>query len=130
MNRMKLGEFCDKYCQDILARHQKAEKLFMADDFPYDEIITDESDTPFKVVYSETRRIPIWDILQMERQEFAKVYPAPSDLETYDNYCNSVILLEGEEALSEIRNTIRRELESIKNFGKGEEVGLASNLDE
>lgn len=102
----------------------------MADDFPYDEIITDESDTPFKVVYSETRRIPIWDILQMERQEFAKVYPAPSDLETYDNYCNSVILLEGEEALSEIRNTIRRELESIKNFGKGEEVGLASNLDE
>ena len=98
---MKIGEFVDKYCQDIVQKSQEIDAVMADDGLPYDEIVEDESGSKMKVVYSANRRIPIRDIIEMERKDFAKIYSSPDDLETYDRYCDSIILLEGEEALQE-----------------------------
>lgn len=113
---MKIGEFVDKYCQDIVQKSQEIDAVMADDGLPYDEIVEDESGSKMKVVYSANRRIPIRDIIEMERKDFAKIYSSPDDLETYDRYCESIILLEGEEALQEIRNNVKREMERVKSF--------------
>lgn len=128
---MKLGQFIDTYCQDILEESNQRKSYLGADDgLPYDDIVQDESGRPMKVVYSATRRIPIADILDSDRSEFAKVYSTPSDLETYDNYLNSIILMEGEEALEVIRKSVRNEMARIREFAKENGGSLASRMDE
>lgn len=125
--QMKLGEFVDKYCEDIVLKAQ-TKSIFVGDDeLPYDDIIEDVSGSKTKIVYSANKEIPIWDILGSNRDEFAKMYPSPDDLETYDRYCNSVILLEGEEALNELRNRVLAEINAVKSFSSTE---LSSRLDD
>lgn len=113
---MKIGEFVDKYCQDIVKKSLEIQSVFNDDGLPYDDIVEDESGSPMKVVYSANRQIPVRDILELDRTEFAKVYKGVDDLETYDRYCDSIILLEGEEALTEIRNNVRKEMDRIRSF--------------
>ena len=101
---MKLGQFIDEYCQDIIDQKNVRQSYLGKDDgLPCDEIVEDDSGQMMKVVYSATRRIPVMDILEMDRNEFAKVYSSESDLETYDRYCDAFIILEGEEALDAMR---------------------------
>lgn len=128
---MKLGQFMDMYCQDLIEQSKQRQTYLGTDDgLPYDEIVEDDSGNPMKVVYSPTRRIPIVDILDMSKDEFAKVYSSPGDLETYENYCNSIVIMEGEEALEAIRKTVRSEMNRLREFAQNNGDSLSSRMDE
>ncbi len=127
---MKLGQFIDTYCQDLLEQSRQRKLYLGADDgLPCDEIVEDDSGNPMKVVYSPTRRIPIVDILDMDKNDFCKIYSSPGDLETYENYCNSIIIMEGEEALEAIRKTIRSEMDRLREFAKTNGDSISSRFD-
>lgn len=127
---MKLGQFIDTYCQDLLEQSRQRKLYLGADDgLPCDEIVEDDSGNPMKVVYSPTRRIPIVDILDMDKDDFCKIYSSPGDLETYENYCNSIIIMEGEEALEAIRKTIRSEMDRLREFAKTNGDSISSRFD-
>lgn len=127
---MKLGQFIDTYCQDLLEQSRQRKLYLGADDgLPCDEIVEDDSGNPMKVVYSPTRRIPIVDILDMDKNDFCKIYSSPGDLETYENYCNSIIIMEGEEALEVIRKTIRSETDRLREFAKTNGDSISSRFD-
>ena len=127
---MKIGQFTDMYCQDILQEASKKQSLLGIDDeLPCDEVVIDDSGNKMKVVYSETRRIPVLDIIDLDRSEFAKIYPTASDLETYDNYINSIVILEGEEALECIRHSVRNELQRIREFSETNGDSIDSRMD-
>lgn len=113
---MKIREFTDKYCMDILKESKQRKSLLDTGDFGYDNIVEDVDGTPVKIVYAGIEEIPIADILSLGKADFMKIHPSIDASEVYDNYIDSIIVLEGEEALSHIRNEMMRERARIENY--------------
>lgn len=118
---MKLGEFIDKYCQDIVLRKRKEELLTLYDGLAFDRIIEDESGRLIKVIDVDGfDPIPVEDIVSMVEPEFIQRYPAPAQQEAYRAYCYNIIMLEGEEALNHIRNSLLREWKDIEDYSNAQ----------
>lgn len=113
---MRIREFIDKYCMDIVKESKQRQSLLDSDDFSYDNIIEDSDGSLIKIVYAGAEEIPIADILTLDKKDFIKIHPSIDASETYDNYVDSIIMLEGEEALSHIRNEMMRERARIENY--------------
>ena len=113
---MNIKEFATTYCSDIVEKAKRSSDILSLSGFSYDEIIVEEDGTLVKVVNSLNHQIPISDILGMDRDSFAKVWPYPDCLEVYDAYVGSLIILEGEAALYEIRNDLAKEQEKLKLY--------------
>ena len=116
---MLIHEFIVEYCQDIVetctATHSKLLDSF---DLPYDDEIEDDSGELMKVVYCGEKAIPINDILSMSKSDFARVYPDFECRDLYDKYIESLIMLEGEDALNHIRSVLDQERQRIKEFSE------------
>lgn len=111
---MLIHEFIVEYCQDIVETYTATHsKLLDSFDLPYDDEIEDDSGELMKVVYCGEKAIPINDILSMSKSDFARVYPDFECRDLYDKYIESLVMLEGEDALniSEVF-LIRRDRES------------------
>lgn len=115
---MRIREFIDKYCMDIVSESKQRDSLLDSDDFTYDAIVQDPDGTDVKIVYAGDEEIPISEILSLDRQDFIKIYPSFQAQEVYDNYIDSIIVLEGEEALAHIRNEMLRERTRIESYSK------------
>lgn len=113
---MNILEFATKYCADIVEKANKRTEMFDLSGFSYDEIITDLDGAKIPVVNTENYQIPIADILEMNRTEFAKVWGNVECLEAYDTYVSTLIILEGEEVLNVIRNKLRTEQEKLSAY--------------
>lgn len=113
---MKILEYAQIHCKDLLDRFNKQKDLDLLAGYPYDEIVYDEDDTPVRVVNTQSGQIPIADILGMPRDEFAKVYPDEESLTAYDKYVSMFIFLEGEEAVNQIRNAIAQESQRLEEY--------------
>lgn len=113
---MRIREFIDKYCMDILQESKQRKSLLDSDDFSYDNIVEDADGTPIKIVYAGAEEIPISDILSLSKIDFMKIHPSIDASEVYDNYIDSIVMLEGEEALSHIRNEMLRERNRIASY--------------
>lgn len=114
---MKLDEFIAKHCRDIVAEYgSKSSSIMDSFDLPYDDEIEDDSGELMKVIYCGTTYIPIGDILTTTREDFARMYPDFECRELRDKYVDSLIMLEGEDAIKHIRNAMARERERIKAF--------------
>ena len=97
---MLIHEFIVEYCQDIVETYTATHsKLLDSFDLPYDDEIEDDSGELMKVVYCGEKAIPINDILSMSKSDFARVYPDFECRDLYDKYIESLIMLEGEDAL-------------------------------
>lgn len=122
---MKILEFAQKFCADLLDRFNKQKDLDLFAGYPYDEIIYDDDETPVRVVNTQSGQIPIADIIGMPRDDFAKVYPDEESLTAYDKYMSMFIFLEGEEAVNQVRNAIALEARRLEEYqvpGVGVEV--------
>lgn len=116
---MLIHEFIVKYCQDIVETYTATHsKLLDSFDLPYDDEIEDDSGELMKVVYCGEKAIPINDILSMSKSDFARVYPDFECRDLYDKYIESLIMLEGEDALSHIRSVLDQERQRIKEFSE------------
>lgn len=116
---MLIHEFIVEYCQDIVEIYTATHsKLLDSFDLPYDDEIEDDSGELMKVVYCGEKAIPINDILSMSKSDFARVYPDFECRDLYDKYIESLIMLEGEDALNHIRSVLDQERQRIKEFSE------------
>ena len=116
---MLIHEFIVEYCQDIVETYTATHsKLLDSFDLPYDDEIEDDSGELMKVVYCGEKAIPINDILSMSKSDFARVYPNFECRDLYDKYIESLIMLEGEDALNHIRSVLDQERQRIKEFSE------------
>lgn len=116
---MLIHEFIVEYCQDIVETYTATHsKLLDSFDLPYDDEIEDDSGELMKVVYCGEKAIPINDILLMSKSDFARVYPDFECRDLYDKYIESLIMLEGEDALNHIRSVLDQERQRIKEFSE------------
>lgn len=116
---MLTHEFIVEYCQDIVETYTATHsKLLDSFDLPYDDEIEDDSGELMKVVYCGEKAIPINDILSMSKSDFARVYPDFECRDLYDKYIESLIMLEGEDALNHIRSVLDQERQRIKEFSE------------
>ena len=58
------------------------------------------------------------DILTSTREDFARLYPSFECRELYDRYVDSLIMLEGADALNHIKEVMNREKERIQSFNQ------------
>lgn len=116
---MLIHEFIVEYCQDIVETYTATHsKLLDSFDLPYDDEIEDDSGELMKVVYCGEKAIPINDILSMSKSDFARVYPDFECRDLYDKYIESLVMLEGEDALNHIRSVLDLERQRIKEFSE------------
>ncbi len=123
---MKLMEFVDKYCSDLVEHYQEKNKALELDDLPYDDIIEDDTGEKIKVVYAGQKAIPVMDIISSTREDFAVLYPDFESRELYDRYIEQLVFWDGEEAVRHIQLMMRREQERVKAFN--EDNSLADNI--
>lgn len=116
---MLIHEFIVEYCQDIVETYTATHsKLLDSFDLPYDDEVEDDSGELMKVVYCGEKAIPINDILSMSKSDFARVYPDFECRDLYDKYIESLVMLEGEDALNHIRSVLDQERQRIKEFSE------------
>ena len=116
---MLIHEFIVEYCQDIVETYTATHsKLLDSFDLPYDDEIEDDSGELMKVVYCGEKAIPINDILSMSKSDFARVNPDFECRDLYDKYIESLVMLEGEDALNHIRSVLDQERQRIKEFSE------------
>ena len=116
---MLIHEFIVEYCQEIVETYTATySNLLDSFDLPYDDELEDDSGELMKVVYCGEKAIPINDILSMSKSDFARVYPDFECRDLYDKYIESLIMLEGEDALNHIRSVLDQERQRIKEFSE------------
>lgn len=111
---MKIYEFIDKFCPDIVKAAHDRRKLIDFQDYPYDEIIEDSKGVAVPVVYIDGVAVPVMEFFTTSREDFVKLYKMQSAGEAYDNYIRNFEILEGEEALSKVRMAMQAESERLQ----------------
>ena len=113
---MNIKEFASQYCSDIMAEAKRRSEMFDLSGFSYDEIIKEDDGTEVRVVNTPNYQIPIIHILGMDRAGVFKVWPYTECVDAYDTYVNNLIIVEGEDALTAVRNMLSREQEKIAMY--------------
>lgn len=106
---MRIYAFIDQYCQDLVEEFKKKKKLIDLVEFPHDGVVTDVAGNSVPVVFVDNESIPVSDFFTLDKSDFVSTWKTPSASEAYDNYVSAVEILEGEEALSRVRNAIMQE---------------------
>lgn len=119
---MTIRDFALQYCQDIIEESKRRAAMFDFSEFSHDEVIVEEDGTRVPVVNTERYQIPVADILGMDREEFSRCWPYPECLDAYDLYVSNLIILEGTEALTHIRNKLRTACDRIAAYDNIPEV--------
>ena len=110
---MRIYEFIDKFCQDLVEKAQEKRSLVDLSEFPHDDIITDVSGAKVPVVYIEGEAVPIGDFLSLDKKDFCSAWKLASSGETYDQYISLLEITEGADAVNRIRNSILAERDRL-----------------
>lgn len=117
MEEMNINEFMEKYCQDIL-KDDNILSLLEEEDFSYD-VIRKDPDTGKDIKYVVDEKgieIPIYDILEMEEEDFKNYYRTPESFAMYKQYLSNFKITYGEDIILELRNNIQKQNERINRF--------------
>ena len=121
---MKIFEFIDKYCSDIVKEQKRQLELVDLSDYPHDVIITDDDGNRIPVVVVDAVDIPVSDFLTLERKDFLAAHNTPNAPEAFDNYISAFEILEGVDALNVVRLRLEQarkkyehEVELISDYG-------------
>lgn len=123
---MKIYDFIAQYCQDIVKDAAEKRKLVDLSEFPYDEIKMVKG-VAVPIVYIDGVEVPIRDFLMLQRRDFIFQYQSlPSAGECYDNYLENFTILEGEQALSNVRLSLMEENNRIEEdlIANGEALNI------
>lgn len=94
------------------------EKTSPLEELPNDGIMIDDSGERIPYVLCEGNEIPIMDIITMSEDDFARQYPSMEARELYKNYIDSLVIYDGPEAISHIRNSLVQEQKRVKAFSE------------
>ena len=112
---MKIFEFIDKYCSDLVKESEVKKDMVDLSEFMHDDIIEDiETGAMIPIVYVDALPIPVMDFIVMDLKDFLYLHNTPTAEETYKAYMENLNILEGEEALYEIREQILAERKRIQ----------------
>lgn len=123
---MKIHEYIDKYCPEMREYAAACREYSELEELPHDGVSLDESGERVPYVLCNGDEIPIMDIITSTEEDFARQYPDMECRMLYKSYIDALTILDGEEALMHIRNSIRREQERVKAFS--EQNDLADSL--
>lgn len=112
---MKIFQFIEKYCQDLVDEAKIRKKLVDLSEYPHDSTIEDVEGNTIPVVFIDGESVPIIDIITMDKVDFLRVWKLPSASEDFDNYLSLLEILDGEDAVSRIRNAIASAAAEIYN---------------
>ena len=104
--QINIFQFITDYCQDLVDNFKKEKELIDLSEFAHDAIITDVEGNRIPVVLVDNQEIPVSDFLTLDRKDFLHQWKTDGCPEAYDNYISALEIMEGEEALSRIRNAI------------------------
>jgi hypothetical protein len=121
---MNIKEFAQIHCQDIIDIAQDGQGDLVLDGLPYDEIIREDDGAVVRVVTTTSHQIPIFDIIEMDREQFLSAWPGSECIEAYDNYRDAVTILEGPELLAAARQALKREQELLNRHKYMPEIFL------
>lgn len=112
---MRIYEFMDKYCQDLITEHHEKKDLIDLAQFPHDGFDTDDEGSKIAVVYSGGHNIPVQDFFTLRRDDFLSVWKHAEAAETFDNYVAGLEILEGIDVINKIRNQILAERKRLNH---------------
>ena len=95
-------------------KYKVSKALMLLDDLPHDDVVEDDEGNKIPVVIVDGNNIPVADFITMDRKDFVNTWSSPGAPEAFDNYVSALTILEGEEALSKIRNAILSETERLR----------------
>lgn len=111
---MKILEFVEKYCADIVQNFKDSSNLIDWTILPYDEKLEiDGKMTP--VVYIDSQPVQVQDFVAMEKSEFTREHPTPSAGEAFDNYIDGLEIIEGPEFLTYLQNKMRAAAKKVED---------------
>lgn len=104
---MRMFQFIDTYCQDLVDASRKRSQLVDLSEYPHDGFIEDTSGETVPVVFIDGESVPIHDIITLEKNDFLNAWKLPSAGETFDQYISLLEIMDGADAISRIRNSIK-----------------------
>ena len=110
---MKIFQFIDKYCQDLVEESKKKKSLIDLSEFPHDGFDEDIEGNTVPVVNIDGTLVPVSDFFTMDKADFVNVWKLDSAADTYDSYMSVLEVLEGEDAVNRIRNSILAEQQRL-----------------
>ena len=111
---MKIFEFIEKYCKDLIEENRIKRELIDLEGFAHDLVITDSEGKKIPVVLIDGREVPVSDFLTLDRSDFLAAWKLPNAAEIFDNYISAIEILEGEDAVYRIRKSIEAEREYLQ----------------
>lgn len=111
--QINIFQFINEYCQDLVEKVKQEKELIDLSEFAHDAIVHDIEGNAIPVVIVDGQDIPVSDFLTLNRKDFLAIWKTESCPEAYDNYVSALEIMEGEEALSRIRNAILMERERL-----------------
>ena len=115
--KMRIFEFIDKYCKDLVDEQKVSTDLFDLKEFSHDAIIQDESGAEIPVVNVDNVQIPVADFISLDKSDFVQAWKTPGAGEAYDNYIEKLNIFEGREVVEKIRLQMQRSLDRLNNAG-------------
>ena len=120
---MRIGEFVEKYCKDLLELRREADSLITLSEFPHDCEITDSSGRNVPAINVGGTAIPLVEIFTNTKDDFCYQFKDVSGAEeAYDNYMRAVTLLEGPDVILITRRNLelqqKKLAEEIDFLGK------------
>ncbi len=112
---MKIFQFIDEYCSDLVDSSKLKKSLLDLSEFPHDGFIEDIDGNKIPVVFIDGESVPISDILTMDKKDFTKVWTQTNAASTYDSYIDLLEVLEGEDAINRIRNSMLASKERLEH---------------
>jgi len=116
LEKMKLKEFMQKYCGDIIESSKARKNVIPEMDFTYDDYMFDEDGEPLKAIDVYGTLIPIRDILSLSERDFIGLYPDENALDAYRLYLENFIIVEGEEVLEMVRRQFSKSMSDIEKY--------------
>ncbi len=120
---MKIFQFIEEYCQDLVKKAKEKASLIDLSEFPHDGFLEDITGARIPVIYVDGESVPVSDLFSMDKRDFVNTWKLPSSAQEYDNYMGLMLVLEGEDVINRIRNLVNAEKKRLS-----EDVELVSSI--
>lgn len=117
---MKIFQFMEEYCQDLLKADKERKELLDMTVFPHDGVEQSPDGKDVPVVYVGDLSVPVSEFFTMSRDDFLYTYKDPKAAECYDNYVSALEIIEGEDVINMVRNSILAAKSDIPTLNTGD----------
>lgn len=117
---MKIFQFMEEYCQDLLQADKERKELLDMTVFPHDGVEQSPDGKDVPVVYVGDLSVPVSEFFTMSRDDFLYTYKDPAAAECYDNYVSALEIIEGEDVINMVRNSILAAKSDIPTLNTGD----------